>query len=197
MRRMKREEMEKAREHMTPAEVERMAERQKAVEAARYKPEEVLAQREAELWDEFAAIKLRVNRRIPLWDIEQRRAVVASQEASDVLDDPTADEATKAGAMRKLLYDPFKDIDEQLTPEEKEEMEEMKGARARLITLTLAPSLSVPPRPPARLRPPAAHPDRIGKAEMERLQVLLNTATGRRIEQRVDELLQTEDDVLV
>ena len=39
----------------------------------RYKSDEVVAERQAELWDEFRQIKKRVERRIPLMEAEQRR----------------------------------------------------------------------------------------------------------------------------
>lgn len=55
MRGMKRAEVEEAKKHMTPAELQRMSERQQALLRDRYKPDSVVAERERELWDECAS----------------------------------------------------------------------------------------------------------------------------------------------
>lgn len=166
---MKREEMEKARKHMTSKEIERMGERQSAIDRDRYKSDEVVAEREAELWDEFRQIQLRVDRRIPLWEAEQRRSAELAKEAQEVFDDDAAEEADKALALRKVLHDPFKDLDAHLTDAEMHELNELK-----------------------------AHPDTTSNpAIMQKLQGLLAVATERRIEEKIDEMLEREDDVLV
>ena len=164
---MRREEMEAARKHMTRAEIERMGERQAALERDRYKPDEVVARREAELLDEFASIKQRVERRVPLYEAEGRRQAEMARELSEVLDDPGADEAAKARAMKKMLHAPFADLGDFLTDAETTELEECRA------------------RP---LDDAATH---------ERMERLLAAATERRIEAKIDEMLATEDDVLV
>jgi len=167
MSRMKREEMENARQWMLPSEVERMRERQQAIERDRYKADEVVAEREAEMWDEFKQIKLRVDKRIPLHEAEKRRQEDLAAETKRVLDDENADEEDKSRAIRKMLHDPFKDLDGHLTDAEMYELNELK------------------------------HKGENDAASQERLQGLLGKATERRIEAKIDELLDREDDVLV
>lgn len=71
--RMRREEMAAVKKHMLREEIERMAERQAACERDRYKSDEVVAERQEELWDEFKEIQRRVERRVPLMDAESKR----------------------------------------------------------------------------------------------------------------------------
>ena len=221
--RLRREDMEATRKYMTRAEVERMGERQSAIERDRYKSDEVVAMREQELMDEYKEIKRRVERRIPLMEVEKRRSEQAMREASEVLDNPDAEEEDKARAMRKVLHDPFKDLDEFLT-------DGTPAAEPRPPD----PSTPLPPTPPPhpRFPPPLARAlahlsrsrdgpsirlrwpagalagemhelnDLKSKTDtdpmaMNRLQGLLATATERRVERRIDELLEHEDDVLV
>jgi len=167
MSRMRREEMEQARAHMTRAEVERMRERSQAVERDRYKSDEVIREREQELWDEFTQIKKRVDKRIPLHEAERRRQDELMQETNAVLQDEAAEEDAKSRAVRKMLHDPFKDLDDYLSDGEMHELNDLKGRNGAT---------------------PATN---------EKLQTLLSLATERRIEAQIDELLDREDDVLV
>ena len=115
MARMRREEMEETRKFMTRPELERMSERQAALLRDRYKSDQVRAARERELLDEYAEIKKRVAHRVPLMKVETRRSEEAMREASEVLNDPNSDEHERARAVRRVLHDPFKDLDEYLT----------------------------------------------------------------------------------
>ena len=169
LQRMKREEMSEARKHMTRQEVERMGERQAAIQRDRYKSEEVLKEREQELWDEYEEIKKRIEKRIPLMEAEQRRQKEMMEETSKVLDDETADEDDKARAIRRMVHEPFQDLDAFLTDGEMHELNELK-----------------------------AMPDEARNPQItEKLQALLAKATERRIEAKIDELIDREDDVLV
>jgi len=90
------------------------------------------------------------------------------REVSELLEDPEADEDEKARAMRKMLHDPFKDLDAFLSDGEMHELNELKS------------------------RPSENDPQMMAK-----LQALLGVATQRRIEAKIDELLDREDDILV
>jgi len=160
--------MERTRQFMTREEVERMGERQTAIERDRYKSDEVVKMREQELMDEFREIKKRVEKRVPLMEAEKKRGEEQMREVSAILDDPEAEEEDKGRAMRKLLHDPFKDLDEFLTDGEMHELNDLKA------------------------RPVDTDP-----MVMSKLQNLLTKATERRIERQIDELLDREDDVLV
>lgn len=92
----------------------------------RYKPEEVVRQRQQELWEEYKEIKERVERRKVLLKSEQRRQEQMARECKRVLESPHVAEEEKALAMRRMLHDPFKDMDEFLNPDEREELEELK-----------------------------------------------------------------------
>ena len=70
--------------------------------------------------------------------------------------------------MRRMLHDPFKDLDAYLTDAEMHELNECK-----------------------------CRPDSDDPAVQRTMQRLLATATERRIEAHIDELLDREDDVLV
>ena len=85
-----------------------------------------------------------------------------------LLQDESAEEEAKARAMRRMVHEPFFDLDHHLTDAEMHELGELKS------------------------RPVETDPE-----VMHRLQQLLVVATERRIEGQIDELLDREDDVLV
>mmetsp|Transcript_9017 Transcript_9017/g.22381 ORF Transcript_9017/g.22381 Transcript_9017/m.22381 type:complete len:144 (+) Transcript_9017:15-446(+) len=143
-----------------------MRERNEALIRDRYKSDEVVKQRERELWEEYKEIKERVDRRKVLMENEQRRQEQMTRECKEVLDDPEASEEDKALAIRKMVYDPFKDMDEFLNPDEMEELDELK----------------LQPENPSTV---------------EKLQRLLLEVTSRRIEAKIDEMLERENDVLI
>ena len=91
-----------------------------------------------------------------------------AKETQAILDDPDAEEADKARAMRRMLHDPFKDLDAYLTDAEMHELNECK-----------------------------ASPHEGDPRVMATMQRLCAVATERRIEAHIDELLDREDDVLV
>lgn len=151
------------------------------------------------------------------------------REVSELLEDPEADEDEKARAMRKMLHDPFKDLDAFLSD---------GGTRRVLAPLTIA-CTTVATSAHARARAVSvprvaccsargtrlAHgalthgrgavarhvasgemhelnelksrPSENDPQVMAKLQALLATATQRRIEAKIDELLDREDDILV
>lgn len=94
--------------------------------SARYKSDDVIKQREQELWEEYKEIKERVDRRKKLMAHEERRQTELMRECHEVLENPEASEEERSRAMRKLVHDPFKDLDEFLNPDEREELEEIK-----------------------------------------------------------------------
>jgi hypothetical protein len=169
---MQREDMLKARKHMTSDELRRMADRQAALERDRYKHSDVIAQRQREMQDEYEQIKQRVERRVPLLEAWNRRQTELAQEALSVLNNPHAEAAERARAVRKIVHEPFQDLDRFLTSSEMEELSEIRA------------------HPPMET---AGTDD----ARMARLQQLLATATQRRVEAQIDELLEHEDDVFV
>lgn len=165
--RLRREDMEATKKHMLRTEIERMGEMQAAINRDRYKSDEVIDEREAEYREAYAEIKKRVAHRKPLVEAEEQRQMEMMKETQAILDDPEADEEVKSRAMRKMLHDPFKDLDAFLTDAEMHELNECKF-RAEGDAET-----------------------------QRQLQGLLGIATERRIEAHIDELLDREDDVLV
>ena len=153
--------------YMVASEVKRMHEAEKVIERDRYKSDEVIKQREKEYYALYEEIKRRVKMRQPLVEAEQIRQNELVRETKEVLEDPEADEEAKSRAMRKMLHDPFKDLDAFLTEGEMHELNELKGK---------------------------PDDDEATQAQMQRLLLL---ATERRIEAHIDELLDREDDVLV
>ena len=153
--------------YMVASEVQRMHEAEKVIERDRYKSDEVIKQREKEYYALYEEIKRRVTMRQPLVEAEQIRQNELVRETKEVLEDPEADEEAKSRAMRKMLHDPFKDLDAFLTEGEMHELNELKGK---------------------------PDDDEATQAQMQRLLLL---ATERRIEAHIDELLDREDDVLV
>ena len=160
--------MEATKRWMLRSEIERRAEHQAALERDRYKSDEVVAERERELREAYAEIKARVAKRQPLLEAEQTRQAELAKETQAVLEDEEASEADKARAMKRLLHEPFQDLDAYLNDAEMHELNECKS------------------------RPNEGDP-----AVMATLQRLLGVATERRVEAHIDELLDREDDVLV
>ena len=80
--------------------------------------------------------------------------------------DADADDDARARAMRKMLHDSCVDLDDHLSADERDEMQQLQ-ARARA---------------PGGERP-------LGEEDMRRLELLIHGATVRRIEQAVDEQL--------
>ena len=167
MGKMKQAEMEEARKYMLPKERERMRERNEACVRDRYKPDAVVREREDELWEEYRQIKLRVDRRKPLLEAESQRQEQRVREAQEVLNNPEATEEERAYVIRRMVHEPFQDLDSYLSVEEMAQLEEVKGK-----------------------------PEEETDAQ-QKVQRLLLEATQRRIEAKIDEMLDRENDVLI
>ena len=171
LRETRRKEVAEVRIGMSAAELQRMAERHDACERDRYKPDEVVQQREDEMWTEFDAVKRRVALRLPLMRAHAARQAELAREAQATLDDADADDDARARAMRKMLHDRCVDLDDHLSADERDEMQQLQ-ARARA---------------PGGERP-------LDEEDMRRLELLIHGATVRRIEQAVDEQLRKQQE---
>jgi len=167
MSKMKQAEMEDAKKHMLPKERERMREAHEAMVRDRYKSDDIIRQREEEMWEEYRQIKERVDRRKPLIEAETRRQEQMMKETKEILDDPHSSEEKRNYAIRRMVHDPFKDLDEHLNPDEMAELEDLKFKSES------------------------------DQQAQEKIQKLLLTATERRIEKKIDEMLDRENDVLI
>ena len=89
------------------------------------------------------------------------------KETKEILDDPHSSEEKRNYAIRRMVHDPFKDLDEHLNPDEMAELEDLKFKSES------------------------------DQQAQEKIQKLLLTATERRIEKKIDEMLDRENDVLI
>ena len=167
MAKMRRAEQEETKKWMLPKERERMRERNEALIRDRYKSDEVVAEREAEMWEEYKEIKERVDRRKVLVEADQKRQEQFMRDCHEVLENPHSTEEEKAHATRKMLHEPFQALDEFLNPDEMEELDELKFK--------------------------GQDDPRV----LEKLQKMLMEVTGRKIEAKIDEMLERENDVLI
>jgi len=167
MGKMRRAEQEESKKWMLPKERERMRERNEALIRDRYKSDEVVAEREREMWEEYKEIKERVDRRKVLLQADQKRQEQRMLECNEILQNPEAEEEEKHTAIKRMLHEPFQDLDEFLTPDEFEELDELKAK--------------------------GGEDPRVA----EKLQKMLLEVTSRKIEAKIDELLDRENDVLI
>ena len=124
---MRREDIEATKKYMLRSEIERMREAEAAIARDRYKADAVIMQRGREMDEAYAEIRKRVQHRIPLLEAEEKRQREMAKETQLVLDDPQVDESDKARAVRRLLHEPFKDLDAYLTDAEMHELNECKS----------------------------------------------------------------------
>ena len=89
------------------------------------------------------------------------------KETQEILENPQTTEEQRNYAIRKMVHDPFKDLDAHLNPDEMAELDDLK------------------------------HKGENDPEAQEKIQRLLLEATQRRIEAKIDELLDKENDVLI